>query len=97
MSASRSRAKRVEGSGGVAERESAHERSKSPHDASTDAVGLSADQLLTAQQLADRWQVPKQHVYRLTRRGEIPFIKLGRYVRYRLDWIEEWEREQANA
>lgn len=48
-------------------------------------------QLLTADQLADRWQVPKAHVYALTRRGEIPTVKLGRYYRYRLDQIEAFE------
>jgi excisionase family DNA binding protein len=48
-------------------------------------------QLLTAEQLAERWQVPKSHVYRLTRDGAIPSVKLGRYYRYRLDAIEAWE------
>lgn len=48
-------------------------------------------QLLTADQLAQRWQVPKSHVYRLTRDGAIPTVKLGRYYRYRLDVIERFE------
>ena len=48
-------------------------------------------QLLTADQLAVRWQIPKSHVYRLTRQGEIPAVKLGRYYRYRLDAIERFE------
>ena len=48
-------------------------------------------QLLTADQLAERWQVPKSHVYRLTRDEEIPAVKLGRYYRYRLDVIERFE------
>jgi excisionase family DNA binding protein len=52
---------------------------------------------LTAEQLAERWQVPKQHIYRLTRAGEIPVVRVGRYFRYRLDRIEAWEEEQANA
>lgn len=47
--------------------------------------------LLTAEQLAERWQVPKAHVYALTRRCEIPTVKLGRYYRYRLDRIEAFE------
>lgn len=47
--------------------------------------------VLTADQLAGRWQVPKSHVYRLTREGMIPTVKLGRYYRYRLDVIERWE------
>lgn len=51
----------------------------------------SARQLLTAGQLAERWQVPRSHVYRLTREGAIPTVKLGRYYRYRLDAIDAFE------
>lgn len=47
--------------------------------------------LLTAEQLADRWQVPKSHVYRLARDGKIPVVTLGRYYRFRIDQIERWE------
>jgi excisionase family DNA binding protein len=48
-------------------------------------------QLLTAEQLAERWQVKPSHVYRLTREGQIPAVRLGRYYRYRLDAIEAVE------
>jgi excisionase family DNA binding protein len=48
--------------------------------------------LLTADQLAERWQVPKSHVYRLTREGKIPAVKLGRYYRYLLEAVEDFER-----
>lgn len=51
----------------------------------------AARRLLTADELAERWQVPKSHVYRLTRDEAIPTVKLGRYYRYRLDAIEAWE------
>ena len=47
--------------------------------------------LLTAGELAERWQVPKSHVYRLTREGLVPAVRLGRYYRYRLEAIERWE------
>jgi excisionase family DNA binding protein len=47
-------------------------------------------QLLTAEQLADRWRVPKSHVYRLAREGLIPTVEL-RYRRWRLDAIERYE------
>lgn len=47
--------------------------------------------LLTAEELAERWQVPKSQVYRLTRDDAIPTVKVGRYYRYRLDAIEAWE------
>jgi excisionase family DNA binding protein len=49
-------------------------------------------QLLTAEQLAARWQVPKSHVYRLAREGQIPTVELGRYRRWRLDAIEQFEQ-----
>jgi len=54
-------------------------------------------QLLTADQLAERWQVPKSHVYRLTRDGQVPAVKLGRYYRYRLDAIERFETGEHDA
>jgi excisionase family DNA binding protein len=54
--------------------------------------GLTAAQLLTAEQIAERWQVAVAHVYRLTRQGGIPAVKLGRYYRYRLEAIEDFER-----
>ncbi len=55
-------------------------------------------QLLTADQLTVRWQVPKSqqvpksHVYRLAREGAIPVVELGRYRRFRLDAIEQFEQ-----
>jgi excisionase family DNA binding protein len=49
-------------------------------------------QLLTPDQLAERWQVPKSQVYRLTRDGKIPFVPLGRYYRYCPDAIQRYER-----
>jgi excisionase family DNA binding protein len=48
-------------------------------------------QLLTADELAVRWQVPAAHVYRLARDGRIPVVRLGRYVRFRPDAIERFE------
>ena len=48
--------------------------------------------LLTADDLAARWQVKASHVYRLTREGHLPTVRLGRYYRYRLDALEEFER-----
>jgi excisionase family DNA binding protein len=59
--------------------------------------GVTAAQLLTADQLAARWQVPPSHVYRLTREDRIPVVKLGRYYRYRLDAIERFELGELDA
>lgn len=52
---------------------------------------MTGQQLLTAAQVAERWQVPVGHVYRLTRAGVVPVVELGRYRRYRLDAIERFE------
>jgi excisionase family DNA binding protein len=58
-------------------------------------AGVDLIRLLTAEQLAARWQVKPSHVYRLAREGELPVVKIGRYRRFRLDAIERWEAEQA--
>jgi predicted DNA-binding transcriptional regulator AlpA len=52
-----------------------------------------SDRLLDANALAERWGVKPAHVYRLTREGQLPVIRLGpRYVRYSLAAIAEFER-----
>jgi excisionase family DNA binding protein len=62
------------------------------HVEATSSTGTSPP-LLTAVQVAGRWQVSRDHVYELTRRGELPAVKLGRVRRYRLDAVETFERE----
>jgi len=58
----------------------------------------SASRLLTADELAERWQVRRSWVYAATRDGQIPAVRLGRYYRYRLASIEAWEaRQEASA
>ena len=47
--------------------------------------------LLTADQVAERWQVSTAQVYRLARTGHIPVVALGRYRRFRADAIEAYE------
>jgi len=56
--------------------------------------GLTAKYLLTAEQLAERWQCRPAFIWRLARRKEIPTVRIGRYVRFRLESIESWERAQ---
>jgi excisionase family DNA binding protein len=52
--------------------------------------------LLTADELAARWQVSKHHVYRLARDGRVPCVPIGRYYRFRLAAIEAWEIGQED-
>lgn len=83
----RSASERADGRIPAGERaQDAYERLTPPRPAAT--------QLLTAEQVAERWQVPKSHVWRLARRGEVPALRLGRYVRFRPAAIEAWERAQ---
>jgi excisionase family DNA binding protein len=53
--------------------------------------------LLTADELAEILGVPTGWIYRQSRAGAIPTVKLGRYYRYRLEAIERWivDREHA--
>ena len=53
--------------------------------------------LLTAEQLAERWQIPTSQVYRLTREDRIPAVKLGRYYRYSPAAIEAFETGDTTA
>jgi excisionase family DNA binding protein len=53
--------------------------------------------LLTADELAERWSVPRAHVYRLSRTGRLPVVELGRYYRYRLDAVEAFEAAGGTA
>jgi excisionase family DNA binding protein len=55
------------------------------------ALATPAVRLLTADDLAERWQVPKSHIYRLTREGKLPTVRLGRYYRYAARQVEEFE------
>jgi excisionase family DNA binding protein len=48
--------------------------------------------LMTAEDLAERWGVPRDYVHRLAREGRCPVVKLGRYHRFRPEDIEAFER-----
>jgi excisionase family DNA binding protein len=60
-------------------------------------AAVTNSQLLTAGQVAERWQVPTVHVYRLAREGRIPAVRLGRYYRFRVDALERWELRDARV
>jgi excisionase family DNA binding protein len=50
-----------------------------------------AARLMTAEEVGERWQLPEGAVYRMTREGLLPTVKLGRYYRYRVADIEAFE------
>jgi predicted DNA-binding transcriptional regulator AlpA len=55
----------------------------------------STEKLLTADELAERWQLKtKAAIYRMAREGIFPagvMVELGRYYRFRLEGIENFE------
>jgi len=59
-------------------------------------IGSSPDiteRFLTRKALADRWQLSTETLKRRERCGLLPFLKLGRGVRYRLADIEHLEAD----
>jgi excisionase family DNA binding protein len=48
--------------------------------------------LLTAREVARILRVSRRSVYQLARRGEIPHVRIGRFVRFRADEIDAWTR-----
>jgi excisionase family DNA binding protein len=47
-------------------------------------------QLLTADQIAKKLQVPKTRVYEMARLGLVPCVHMGRQIRFDLRTIEQW-------
>jgi len=55
--------------------------------------GKRASSLLTIDQLCEQFQVPKSWVYARTREkgpGAIPVIRVGKYLRFRLEDVLQW-------
>lgn len=53
---------------------------------------LAFEALLTPADVAARWQVTVGQVQRLARQGNVPHVRVGRYLRFRADQVEAWER-----
>lgn len=54
-------------------------------------MNTNGHRLLTAEDLAGRWQVPTGHIYRMARDGRLQAVELGRYKRFTRDAIEQFE------
>ena len=52
------------------------------------------DAILTPQQLAEYLRVSRQWVYERVSLGEIPHIKVGKYLRFRKSHIDNWIESQ---
>ncbi|HVA77263.1 MAG TPA: helix-turn-helix domain-containing protein [Candidatus Binataceae bacterium] len=58
--------------------------------------GALADGLLDAPELAKRFGVPESWVREQARQGNLPCLKLGHYMRFRLEEVERFLTERAN-
>jgi excisionase family DNA binding protein len=54
------------------------------------------DKLITLEELCDWLDVKAVWVYRQTREKAIPYIKVGKYLRFSKSDIEKWIRENTN-
>jgi excisionase family DNA binding protein len=53
------------------------------------------EKYLTIEELSRILQVKKHYIYALTSQRKIPFLKLGRFLRFERDKIEEWLKDKA--
>jgi excisionase family DNA binding protein len=59
---------------------------------------LPADgELLTEQQLADLWHTSARHIRRLRVEADLPYIKLGRLIRFDQRDIDHWLKTRKHA
>jgi hypothetical protein len=52
--------------------------------------------LLSAPQLAELWNIPETWVREQARLGVLPSIRLGHYVRFRIEEVERFVAKRAN-
>ncbi|HEV2787036.1 MAG TPA: helix-turn-helix domain-containing protein [Solirubrobacteraceae bacterium] len=53
-------------------------------------AGTDPDDLLTAEEVAGMLRMKRAWVYAETRRGSLPHVRRGRYVRYRRSAVTAW-------
>ena len=57
------------------------------------------EELLTVGELAKRWRITKQNIYRLTRDrrpGSIPRMRVGgKHIRFLASEVDEWAKKRA--
>ena len=57
-------------------------------------IKQSDDRLLDPEELAERLKVPVSWVYEQSRRGRIPTVRIGRYVRFKLNDVLKSQRKE---
>lgn len=57
---------------------------------------IAEDRLLDSQEVATILNVKRRWVEEHTRLGEIPHVRLGRYVRYRREALRDWLEDRED-
>lgn len=58
---------------------------------------MARDQWMTPDEVAERLRVPRATLYAWRYRGIGPAaVRVGRHLRYRIEAVEQWEREQES-
>ncbi len=57
----------------------------------------TAESLATVQDISRRFNVPVSWVYAKAEAGELPSLKIGRYLRFRACEIDAWLAEQRRG
>lgn len=52
--------------------------------------------LMTIREIADYLRLSKVTVYKMTRQGKIPALKIGRQWRYNKAEIDSWVKQKSN-
>jgi excisionase family DNA binding protein len=58
---------------------------------------VSGDRLLTAAEVAELLAVPTSWVREQSREGDLPCLRLGRYVRYEREEVLAWLEDQRSG
>ena len=53
--------------------------------------------LINAKDLAEMFKLNRQTIYRLTRQGKIPYIKVAGSIRYNKETINKWLERKIKA
>lgn len=55
------------------------------------------NKLLTPEEIAEFLGVKKSTIYHWTHQEYIPYVKLGNFVRFEMEAIEDWIRKRSKA
>ena len=55
--------------------------------------GHQEGELLSAEAAAKRWNIPKSWISDMARRGELPCVRLGHYIRFKPEDLDRFVKE----